>query len=294
MNLRQIEVFRAVMLTGSVSAAAELLHVSQPAVSKVLASAARQSGLALFARIRGRLVPTPEAQRLHEEVEAMWRGVEKLRDVERELAQPSGGTLRLVATASIASALLPRSIARVYERFPGLTCRAEVLVPNLLVDALLEGDADIGIALLPNEHPNVQAVKSYECGLSCVVPRGHALARRKVVRASDLQGHRLISSPPNTPYGQTLQRAYRGGNDLHPDVEVRSAVTACWFVQAGVGIAVVDAAATAAIDRAGLVVLPFDSAEKIPVAVLMNRLRPPSVIEKAFVRAFDTVWRETM
>jgi DNA-binding transcriptional LysR family regulator len=95
MNLRQMEVFRAVMLTGSVSAAAELLHVSQPAVSKVLAHAQRQSGLLLFERIKGRLAATPEAQALYAEVETLWRGVEKVRDVSRELASPRAGTLRL-------------------------------------------------------------------------------------------------------------------------------------------------------------------------------------------------------
>ncbi|CAN5388411.1 hypothetical protein BH09PSE5_BH09PSE5_30770 [soil metagenome] len=68
------------MLTGSVSAASELLHVSQPAVSKVLANAARQSGFTLFERIRGRLVPTPEARELYADIEGMWRSVEKVRD----------------------------------------------------------------------------------------------------------------------------------------------------------------------------------------------------------------------
>src|SRR5688500_4000921 len=107
MNLRQIEVFRAVMLTGGVGSAAELLHVSQPAVSKVLAYAVKSTGLVLFERIKGRLVPTPEAKALYAEVEAVWRRVEKLRDFSRELAQPRAGTLRLVTTASLAPSLVP-------------------------------------------------------------------------------------------------------------------------------------------------------------------------------------------
>lgn len=93
MNLRQMEVFRAVMLTGGVGGAAELLHISQPAVSKMLAQSQRQLGFALFARVKGRLVPTAEAQALHAEVEALWRGVERVRDVSRSLATPRSGTL---------------------------------------------------------------------------------------------------------------------------------------------------------------------------------------------------------
>ena len=60
MNLRQMEVFRAVMLTGGVGGAAQLLHVSQPAISKVLAQAQKQAGFALFERVKGRLLPTLE------------------------------------------------------------------------------------------------------------------------------------------------------------------------------------------------------------------------------------------
>ena len=107
MNLRHMEVFRAVMLTGSISGAAEILHVSQPAVSKLLAHAARQSQLVLFERVKGRLVPTPEAQQLYEEVEKLWRGVERVRDVTRGLGDPNSGVLRLAVSASLGTHLVP-------------------------------------------------------------------------------------------------------------------------------------------------------------------------------------------
>ena len=65
-KLRQMEVFRAVMLTGSMNGAAKLLFVSQPAVSRLIAHAEQSLGLQLFARDKGKLTPTPEAQRLFE------------------------------------------------------------------------------------------------------------------------------------------------------------------------------------------------------------------------------------
>lgn len=294
MNLRQMEVFRAVMLTGSVSAAAELLHVSQPAVSKVLAYAVRRSGLVLFERIKGRLVPTPEAQQLYAEIDRLWRGVEKVQGVSRELANPKAGTLRLAVTASLAPLLVPRTIVRLYERYPELKCRMDVLVPNLLVEALLDRSIHVGVGLLLNEHPNVTAVKSYSCGLACVMPPDHPLARRRVIRPVDLVGHRLISSPSGTPYGQALERAYaEAAGKLRIDTEVRSATTACWFAQAGAGVAVVDAAAIAGGNIEGLVVRPFQTAERLVLRVLRNGQYPMSTIEKAFVQTFDDVWRES-
>src|SRR5690606_19395695 len=106
MNLRHMEVFRAVMLTGGVSGAAQLLHISQPAVSKMLMQSQRNLGFALFERVKGRLVPTSEAQALHAEIEALWRGVERVRDTTRELASPRSGSLTVGVSASLAAYLV--------------------------------------------------------------------------------------------------------------------------------------------------------------------------------------------
>lgn len=293
MNLRHMEVFRAVMLTGSVNGAAELLHVSQPAVSKLLAHAARQSGLTLFERVKGRLVPTPEAQQLYEEIESLWRGVERVRDVSRALAEPETGTLRLAVSASLASWLAPRAVALLYERFPRIRSRIEVLVSPIMVDALLDHSADLAIGLLPNDHPNLITVKSYQCGLACAMRSDHPLAAKAVVTPADLRGHRVITSPAGTPYGQSLLRAYgKAAPQLRLDIEVRSATTACWFAQAGAGIAVVDRTAVAGGSFSGLVVRPFKSSEKLEVRIIRNRYRPMSVVQTAFCAAFERVWSE--
>jgi DNA-binding transcriptional LysR family regulator len=292
MNLRQMEVFRAVMFSGGVNSAAELLHVSPPAISKVLAQAGKASGLVLFERVRGRLIPTPEAQQLYTEVEQLWRGVEKVRDISRELAQPARSNLRLACTASLAPYLISRTVARLYEVIPRLQCRLQVYAPDMINQPLLDRSSHLGVALLPNEHPNLATVKSYQCGLACVMRSEHPLAKRKLIRPSDLAGERVISSPASTPFGQTLRRAFGAAADqMHRDFEVTSSKSACWFAQAGVGIAVVDQVSIADGLLAGLEVRPFQSAEKLSISILRNRYRPMGVAEKAFVEAFDGVWK---
>jgi len=293
MNLRQMEVFRAVMFAGGVNSAAELLHVSPPAISKVLAQAARASGLVLFERVKGRLIPTPEAHRLYAEIDQLWHGVEKVRDTSRELAQPTHASLRLVCSASLAPYLVSRSVAALYERVPRLQCRVQVVAPDIINQTLLERTTHLGIALAPHEHPNLATVKSYQCGLACVMRSDHPLARRKVVRPADLAGLRVISSPESVPFGQTLRRAFgAAGAKMHRDFECTSSTTACWFAQAGVGVAVVDQVAIAGGLLAGLEVRPFQSAEKLPVKILRNRYRPMSVTEQAFAEVFDRTWQE--
>jgi DNA-binding transcriptional LysR family regulator len=286
-----MEVFRAVMFSGGVNSAAELLHVSPPAISKVLAQATRASGLVLFERVKGRLIPTPEAQQLYAEIDELWRGVEKLRDTSRALAQPARTTLRLVCSASLAPYLVSRTVARLYERFPRLQCRVQVFSPDILNQQLLDRSTHLGIALLPHDHPNLSTVKGYQCGLACVMRSEHPLARRKLIKPADLVGERVISSPESTPFGQTLKRAFGvWAEKMHRDFEATSSTTACWFAQAGVGIAVVDQVSIAGGLLAGLEVRPFQSSEKLAVRIIRNRYRPMSVAERAFVEVFDGVW----
>lgn len=291
MNLRQMEVFRAVMFAGGVNSAAELLHVSPPAVSKVLAQATRASGLVLFEKVRGRLIPTPEARRLHEEIDRLWHGVEKVRDTSRELAQGAQASLRLVCSASLAPYLVSRTVARLYERFERLHCWVQVVAPDVINQQLLDRASDLGIALAPHDHPNLATVKAYQCGLACVMRSDHPLARRKLIKPADLAGLRVISSPESVPFGQTLRRAFgAAGAAMHKDFECTSSTTACWFAQAGVGVAVVDQVAIAGGLLAGLEVRAFRSAEKLPVRIIRNRYRPMSVVERAFVELFDATW----
>lgn len=295
MNLRQMEVFRAVMQSGGVNSAANLLHVSPPAISKVLAQAAKASGLVLFERVKGRLIPTPEADQLFEEIDKLWQGVEAVRDISRELRKPAHATLRLVCTASLAPYLVSRSLAQLYQTIPRLQCRVRVVAPDVLNQQLLHRESHLGIALGPHDHPNLETVKSYTCGLACVMRSDHPLAAKRLIRPNDLASERVISSPESTPFGQTLKRAFgTAGARMHKDLDCTSSTTACWFAQAGVGIAVVDQASIAGGLLAGLEVRPFQSSEKLEVRVIRNRYRPMSVAERSFVEAFGTVWRTVL
>lgn len=295
MNLRQMEVFRAVMLTGGVVGAAQLLHISQPAVSKMLSQTQRNLGYPLFVRIKGRLVPTPEAHALNDEIGVLWRGVERVRDVSRSLATPRSGTLTLAVSASLAPYLVPRALAQLARKFPGLQTRMEILVAPILTDALLDQSADVGVSVLPNSHPNLVEVAHYDCGFACVVPLDHKLAKARIVTPTHIVGERLISYPPDTPYGQTLMRAYgKAAGSLNVHALVRSATSACWQAQAGGGIAVVDRAAVAGSPFKGLAVRPFQTRERLSIAVLRNRYRPPSVVQEEFCTAFATVWKSEM
>ena len=112
MNLRHIEIFHAVYVNGSVSAAARALNVSQPSVSKMLRHAEILLGFQLFQRTSGGLVPTEDAHSLFADVSEIQDRVHALREAGRNLRARLGGTLRISALPSLALDALPTAVAR--------------------------------------------------------------------------------------------------------------------------------------------------------------------------------------
>jgi molybdenum-dependent DNA-binding transcriptional regulator ModE len=99
MRLRHIEVFHAIMQVGTISGAAQVLHISQPAVTKVLQHCELQLGMPLFERVRGKLYPKPEAHRLFAETEKLHRDLQGIRRLAASLkGRITVETIRLVAT----------------------------------------------------------------------------------------------------------------------------------------------------------------------------------------------------
>src|SRR3954465_4173382 len=101
MRIKHVEVFNAIMLTGSVSGAARLLHVTQPAVTQTLQHAELQLGYVLFTRQRSRLVPTREAQLLYPEVQKLVSQLESVRRLAGGLRAGQRQALRLLIVPSL-------------------------------------------------------------------------------------------------------------------------------------------------------------------------------------------------
>jgi DNA-binding transcriptional LysR family regulator len=156
LNLRQIEVFRAIMLTGSISRAAALLRVSQPAVSRLMAYAEQRLGLTLFERIKGRLHPTPEAKRLFIEVDVVYQAFQRVNEVADDLVENRTGHLRIVCSSHLGQSLIPKAIGRFYERFSEVRIILHTMAPSQLMQAVLMQQADLGVAFLTESHPNVR------------------------------------------------------------------------------------------------------------------------------------------
>jgi DNA-binding transcriptional LysR family regulator len=127
LTMRQIEMFRAVMITKTVSGAAKLLAISQPGISRMLAHMEDRLEFRLFDRTRGRLVPTHEAEVLFEEIQQLYEGFAGLDHTVRRLAKGEDRLFRVGASPSLGHSVLPAMLARLSGNFPGLTLQFDIL-----------------------------------------------------------------------------------------------------------------------------------------------------------------------
>ena len=150
MRLRHIEVFNAIMLTGSVSAAARLINVTQPAVSRILQHAELQLGFVLFQRSKGRLLPTPEALSLYPHIERLFA---QLDDVQRLAANLKAGDsakeLRILTVPALSYEILPHAIKLFRVKHPDVALSIKALHSPQIVAALVLQDSDVGFLFSP-------------------------------------------------------------------------------------------------------------------------------------------------
>jgi len=294
MNLRQIEVFRAVMSTGSVSGAARFLHVSVPAVSKVLSHTEAQLDFPLFERSKGRLLPTTEARRLYHEVELVYRGVQRIDDLTHELAELRHGLISVVTSPSIGQMLIPLAIAQFRNGSPDMHVHFHCLSHALLKDRLVSRLCDLGVSMLPVDHPDLLSVPVAQSRIVCISPRAHPMAVRSSLTIDELMEFPMISYPSDTPFGARIERLFTAhGAFPKTHIEVGSPQNACALVHAGAGIALVDEFSLQAWQDARFRVVPLEGVEPIVASLVYPRSEPLSDGAEAFVRAFKSVLLQT-
>ncbi len=290
LNLRQIEVFRAIMLSGSISGASKLLYVSQPAVSRLIAYTEQRLGLQLFERIKGRLYPTPEARRLFEEVSTLYQSVQRVNEVAENLAHNREGHIRIACSPSIGQSLMPLAVAHFTQRYPGVRVVLYTHVPHVMLRSLLTQEIELGVAYMPIPHPSLAMQPLYENRIIAVLPHNHRLATREQISSRDLQGEPFIGYGSDIPFSQLVQRIF-GSEEEQPTlrVEVQQAHVACAMVQAGVGVALVDELTIRGPSWSNVVAIPVAPMMHAPIHAFNLALQPMSRLAQEFVRILKSL-----
>jgi DNA-binding transcriptional LysR family regulator len=241
LTLRQIEIIRAIMVTGTVGGAARLLNVSSPGISRAMKHAEMLVGVKLFSRKGGRYTPTTEANAIFNQINGVYDKVEDLQFVISRIKRGANAALKIGSVPSIATVMVPAAIADVRKAFPSLLIDVGVLKIEDAVDYLLLGEGELVALNSKFDHPMLTFEPLARGRLKCIVPDGHPLTRQPRVTTRDIVKYPLIGVDPNDPYGRLATEEFaRCGLHYEVTVQARFGSTVCALVSSGLGISIID------------------------------------------------------
>lgn len=280
-KLHQIDAFRAVLQVRSVTEAARLLRISQPAVSTALRQLEASLGCLLFERVAGRLLPTPDAAALMPAVEAVAQALDALAAAGRAVREGAVGQVSLVAIPSLATAVLPAAIHAAVRRHPGLRVTAQIAPTRQAVDAVVRGAVDLGLVHDIVDEPLVQVEDLGPAAMACAVPAGHRLAKRRGIHARDLRGVGLASYAVNSPIGERLRAVFEAeGEVFSPTFELGASTVICEVALAAGVPALVEGYIPESGRWPGLVIREFRPRIALQLRLLTTLQRPVPLAAK--------------
>lgn len=262
LGVKHVQAIHAVILTGSVTGAAEKLHVTQPALSNRLRDAEERLGFELFERRAGRVVPNANAMLLFEEIERSFVGLQHINNLCERIRQQRRRRLSIACTPAFAATVLPRVLAACREQAHDVFFAVESRSAEQVVALVNSRKADIGFALDTPPFPGVCNEMLAETPIVCYLPAHHRLARRgHTVGAQELMDEPMISLSRNEGVEQITAHAFHAYGGLPAAVaECPAALAACAMAGAGVGFVLFDPLIMTVLDPQLVVARPFEPA----------------------------------
>jgi DNA-binding transcriptional LysR family regulator len=290
MNLRHIEIFHAVYVNGSVSAAARALNVSQPSVSKTLRHAESLLGFELFQRNAGRMVPTEDAHAMFGDVAEIQERVRALREAGRNLRTGGGMTLRVSALPSLALSALPTAVSRFLKTHPDVRFDLQTVHHDDVLRKLYERETDIAIGF---QAPRGTPLGQIWLGEGELVMLYREIEMPDAPARLDLQqlaGQPFITLAASGPIGHLFTtEVERIGLELNEVVSARTFYIAAALVRAGVGMTVVDNLTAETWLAPGLAMRPLKPSLTFDINAMHLLDRPPSALASEFLAVLGTV-----
>ena len=239
LNLRQIEAFRAVMVTGSVTKAAEMMHVTQPAVSRLIADFELAVRFKLFDRAHRRLTPTPECHALFAEIQRTFAGVDHIARAADAIRNMQRGHLGIVSMPIASTTFLPDVISRFSKDYPDISISLWTWPRDQALEWIASQQYDLGVLTLPVADPCLKVEPFPPSAAVCVLPKKHHLSKKSAIEADDLRNESFISLTTGSSFRHDVDRVFdERGVKRTMKVEARSAAAICSLVQRNVGVSI--------------------------------------------------------
>lgn len=197
-SLKALLVFKTLFETGTASQAARTLQITQSGVSRSLAQFERKLGIQLFLREKNRLIATPEARELYDEILRLMGNIEELRHSVLALKEFGTSRLRIAAIPGLSFGLVPRLIGKLLESNRGYSISFDMMASHEVLRSVESGHADLGFVTLPVSTRMLSIEAWITTRAVCLIPAGHPLADRSGIEVQDLSGQFLvIGNQPN-------------------------------------------------------------------------------------------------
>lgn len=275
------------MVAGTVTDAAALMGVTQPAVSRMLRDLQATLGLNLFERHGMKLVPTNEGLTLYAEVERSFVGLERIAQVARDVKERRAGVLRIAAMPALMNGFLPRFAGGFLRERPKMDLSLHGIGSHLVLEQVLSGEHELGFAMGPLEHTGLIAHPMPAARMQAALPEGHRLAQKDVIHISDLKGEDFVTLDGGGRSRMRIDRLLELHN-VRPVLraETRLSGIVCGLVASGLGISVCDPYTLREFESRGVVVRPFEPVVEFEFAAVRSAQRSFPAIAQALLDAF--------
>src|SRR6266851_1228027 len=278
-NSRQAEAFRAMMLTGSVTEAAALMAVTQPAVSRLLRDFQALLNMKLFEKRGTGLVPTAAASALYTEVERSFIGLERITAAAEEIRTRRTGLVRVAALPALSNGYLPRLSGRFLMERPNLTLSCFGVISPIVVDWVLNNQCDVGFAQVPIVHAGLPSVRLPALPRVAIMPVGHRLAIKSLLIPRDFEGESFVSLTAGSTGRHLIDQAFNR-DDVRRVLRVETSLSEimCGMVSSGLGVAICDPFTALEFEGRGIVMRPFEPRIDFDLAAVFAPQRSPSPV----------------
>ncbi len=272
------------MHCGTVTAAARALHITQPAVTRLLHSLEDQVGFPLFERISGRLVPTDEGRAFFYEVDKAFIGLEQLEKSAKTIRERPSGIFHIASMPMLSLSFIPEVIGKMDNR------ALKTLLRNYRSDQVLQvievGGCDLGFAILEEAKGINAECLRFEGDMCCLLPENSCLHDLPVIYPEHLNNCPLVCYEHAEPQAMIDQVFEQQGVTYKPAAEASFAMSVGSLVAAGVGHGIVDPFTAIHFSRFGLSFKPFKPALPFHFDILFPAGYPLSSSASSFLKLF--------
>ncbi|CUB05242.1 LysR family transcriptional regulator [Marinomonas fungiae] len=293
LTFRQIEIFNALMTAESVTNAADILHTSQPTISRELARLEQVLGFSLFERVRGRLKPSNAAYTLFEEVKRSYIGLERIWSTVEDLRIDQVGRLSILTLPAFSQSLLPGACLKFLNTSKNVGISISVQEPPYLEQSLTYQQYDLGLTE-NNYSPSGTTLKPLlSIDEVCILPNNHPLLTKDTIDIRDFEGQPFVNLSPTDPYRIKLdEELHKLGINRKTVIETPTAASVCKLVSKGAGIAIINPLTALDFIDHGLQIRPLNVSYPFTVNILLPLHRPFNPFLDDFIAALEEEAKE--